>query len=220
MESPSSNVPTVTTITSLPLNTVDPCRRTAFNRIFASVYGCAILALFYHHLERLLIFSETTLPLFVSIFLFIADIVLAFMWTTTLAFRLFPVRRNEFPENLNKAVKEADLPALDAFICTADPYKEPPMGVVNTALSLMAYDYPAEKISVYVSDDGGSELTLFAFMEAAKFAAHWLPFCRRNNVMERSPEEYFASKNYPGPQSETAEKIKVKFCNFLKFSPN
>lgn len=60
------------------------------------------------------------------------------------------------------------------FVCTADPYKEPPIGVVNTVLSLMAYDYPTEKLSVYVSDDGGSQLTLFALVEAAKFAKHWL----------------------------------------------
>ena len=80
------------------------------------------------------------------------------------------------------------------------------MGVVNTALSVMAYDYPMEKISVYVSDDGGSQLTLFAFMEAAKFASYWLPFCRKNNIVERNPEVYFASKN---SSFSDAEKIKV-----------
>lgn len=67
------------------------------------------------------------------------------------------------------------------------------MNVVNTALSLMAYDYPPEKISVYVSDDGGSELTLFAFFEAAKFAKIWLPFCRDNNITDRCPEAFFRS---------------------------
>ena len=83
--------------------------------------------------------------------------------------------------------EESDYPALDVFICTADPYKEPPIGVVNTALSVMAYDYPVEKLSVYVSDDGGSQLTLFAFMEAARFATHWLPFCRKNKILEGVP---------------------------------
>nr|GME00518.1 cellulose synthase-like protein G3 [Ipomoea batatas] len=82
---------------------------------------------------------------------------------------------------------------MDVFICTADPTKEPPLDVVNTALSVMAYDYPPEKISVYVSDDGGSELTLFAFMEAAKFARHWLPFCRENKVVDRCPDVFFSS---------------------------
>ncbi|KAJ6705399.1 hypothetical protein OIU79_010159 [Salix purpurea] len=87
-----------------------------------------------------------------------------------------------------------------------DPYKEPPIGVVNTALAVMAYDYPAEKISVYVSDDGGSALTLFAFMEAAKFATHWLPFCKKNNILERSPEAYFGSNH---PCTSESEKIKM-----------
>ena len=103
------------------------------------------------------------------------------------------VYRSEFPEKLKEVVNESDFPALDVFICTADPYKEPPMSLVNTALSVMAYDYPAEKVSVYISDDGGSQITLFAFMEAAKFASHWLPFCRKNNIVDRSPDAYFAS---------------------------
>ncbi|XP_065618115.1 cellulose synthase-like protein G3 isoform X2 [Quercus suber] len=72
----------------------------------------------------------------------------------------------------------------------------------------MAYDYPTEKISVYVSDDGGSQLTLFAFMEAAKFASHWLPFCRKTNIIDRSPEAYFASKH---SWSSDAEKIKIMY---------
>ena len=90
-------------------------------------------------------------------------------------------------------MKKSDFPALDVFICTADLYKEPPIRLVSTASLVMAYDYPTEKISVYVSDDGGSQLTLFACMEAAKFASHWLPFCRKKNIIDRSLEAYFAS---------------------------
>jgi hypothetical protein len=74
----------------------------------------------------------------------------------------------------------------------------------------MAYDYPTEKISVYISDDGGSALTLFAFMEAAKFATHWLPFCKKNNILERSPEALFESNH---PCTSESEKIKVRYCN-------
>ena len=82
------------------------------------------------------------------------------------------------------------------------------MGTVNTALSVMAYDYPPEKLSIYVSDDGGSQLTLFALMEAAKFARHWLPFCRENNVMDRCPEAYFNSVFYANRSLE-ADNMKV-----------
>ena len=89
-------------------------------------------------------------------------------------------------------MKKSDFPALNVFICTADLYKEPPIRLVSIALSVMAYDYPTEKILVYVSNDGGSQLTLFACMEAAKFASHWLLFCRKTNIIDRSPEAYFA----------------------------
>ncbi|GAB4857627.1 hypothetical protein Ancab_015533 [Ancistrocladus abbreviatus] len=188
--------PSINTNSSLPLlHTHEPFCQTPFNRVFATVYLCAILALFYRH--TLKIFNSNTCHSFLLSLLFlIADAFLAFQWATVQSFQMRPIKRREFPENLEKVIsKESDYPTVDIFICTADPFKEPPMGVVNTALSVMAYDYPAEKISVYVSDDGGSELTLFAFMEAAKFSRYWLPFCKRNKVVERSPEACFRS-NY------------------------
>ncbi|XP_044476558.1 cellulose synthase-like protein G2 [Mangifera indica] len=178
----------------LPLNTLHPLRRTFFNRVFSSVYFCAILALVYHHVQTL-VNSQNLASFLVTVSLLLSDLVLAFMWVTSQSFHVRPVHRKEYPENLEKVMKPSDFPALDVFVCTADPYKEPPINVVNTALSVMAYDYPTEKLSVYVSDDGGSALTLFAFMEAAKFASHWLPFCREKNIMVRSPEVYFSTSN-------------------------
>ncbi|KAI3688838.1 hypothetical protein L2E82_46709 [Cichorium intybus] len=62
-------------------------------------------------------------------------------------------------------------------VCTTNPFREPPVRVVNIALSVMAYEYPMKKLLVNVWDVGGSQLTLFAFMEAAKFAKHCLPYC-------------------------------------------
>ncbi|KAC9618554.1 hypothetical protein E3N88_45549 [Mikania micrantha] len=183
-----------------------PC--TSFNRAFAIIYSFAILALIYHHLTTLFRHSTTVISVIITTTLLISDLILAFMWATTTSFRLCPVLRQTFPENLEKVLQEQDFPAIDIFICTADPYKEPPINVVNTALSLMAYDYPPEKISVYVSDDGGSELTLFAFMEAAKFSECWLPFCRDNNVMDRCPEVYFNSNHH--------EKTELRIENAMK----
>ncbi|KAK3434249.1 hypothetical protein EUGRSUZ_D01765 [Eucalyptus grandis] len=191
-----------------PLNSRKLLRRAILNRAFALAYACAILALFYHHVKTLLR-PATAANAIAALFLLLADVVLAFMWSTTQSFRLYPTRNEEFPENLEKVVGgTGGFPALDVFICTADPYKEPPMGVVNTALSVMAYEYPVEKLSVYVSDDGGSELTLFAFMEAARFAGHWLPFCRERNLVERSPEAYFASSHRDGTE---IDKIKMMY---------
>ena len=214
MEGPRLRECTATYAAHAPplLHTLEPSRRTGSNRVFAAVYTCAIIALFYRHVQTLL-YSKTLVSFYVTLTLFVSDLILAFMWASGQAFRMRPVYRKEYPENIEKFMKTSDLPGLDVFICTEDPYKEPPMNVVNTALSVMAYDYPTEKISIYVSDDGGSALTLFAFMEAAKFATHWLPFCRKNDIAERSPDEYFAS-NYS--RSSETEKIKVTpFLNHL-----
>ncbi|XP_008807239.2 cellulose synthase-like protein G3 [Phoenix dactylifera] len=179
---------------------VDPLAR--FNRVHSLLYSLGILALLYRHCTSFL-----ASPSFLSLLLFLADLVLAFMWGLVQPFRWRSVRRREFPERLMDTVgRREDLPALDVFICTADPHKEPPMSVVSTALSVMAFDYPTDRLSVYVSDDGGSEVTLFAFMEAAMFARYWLPFCRENGVQERSPEAYFSSN-----MCENYDKMKMMY---------
>nr|XP_023881279.1 cellulose synthase-like protein G3 [Quercus suber]POF22915.1 cellulose synthase-like protein g3 [Quercus suber] len=211
---------TSSSTTSTPaFHTLRQARRAALNRVFAVVYSCAILALLYHHALKL-IHSTSLASLFISLSLFISDIFLAFVWVTRQSFRMNPVYRSEFPEKLKEVVNESDFPALDVFICTADPYKEPPMSVVNTALSVIAYEYPAEKVSVYISDDGGSQMTLFALMEAAKFASHWLPFCRKNNLVDRSPDAYFASNHTPCSETEKIEimyeSMKIKVDNVLE----
>ncbi|KVH91769.1 Cellulose synthase [Cynara cardunculus var. scolymus] len=129
-----------------------PC--THFNRVFAIIYTCAILSLLHHHFLTLLRHSTTVVSATITASFLISDLILAFMWATTTSFRLRPILRETYPENLEEVVDRTDFPAMDIFICTADPYKEPPMNVTNTALSLMAYDYPPEKISVYVIYEG------------------------------------------------------------------
>uniref|UniRef100_M1A4Z2 Cellulose synthase CslG n=1 Tax=Solanum tuberosum TaxID=4113 RepID=M1A4Z2_SOLTU len=130
-----------------------------------------------------------------------------FMWFTSQSFRTRPIASEQFPEMLEKF--EDDFPVLDVFICTADPYREPPGNLANTILSVLAYDYPTEKLSIYVSDDGESELTLFALAEAARFGVHWLPFCRENGVVERCPDAYFSSDNYA--ENSQLHKIKLMY---------
>ena len=66
------------------------------------------------------------------------------------------------------------------------------MEVMNTVISAMALDYPADKLCVYFSDDGGSCVTLSAIKEAWRFSKCWLPFCRRFGLKSRCPEAYFA----------------------------
>ncbi|KAL5718945.1 hypothetical protein ACHQM5_011795 [Ranunculus cassubicifolius] len=195
------------TVSSPPLHTIELHPNRIINRVFALIYMCALIGLFCHHIHSLL-HCTTTLSTFLHLSLLLADAIFAFMWSTTTAFRMYPIIRKTYPENLLSVLDYKDYPGLDVFICTADPYKEPPINVVNTALSVLAYDYPADKVSVYVSDDGGSVVTLFAFMEAAKFASYWLPFCKEKKLMDRCPKAYFGSTqaNTWGAESE---KIKV-----------
>ncbi|KAK9941196.1 hypothetical protein M0R45_017815 [Rubus argutus] len=121
-----------------------------------------------------------------------AELWFGFYWLVTQASRWNRIYRHTFKDRLSQRY-ENELPGVDIFVCTADPTVEPPMMVINTVLSVMAYDYPPEKLSVYLSDDGGSELTCYALLEAAEFAKHWIPYCKKYNVEPRSPAAYFAS---------------------------
>ncbi|XP_050140256.1 cellulose synthase-like protein E1 isoform X3 [Malus sylvestris] len=121
-----------------------------------------------------------------------AEIWFGFYWLLTQASRWNPVYRHTFKDRLSQRY-ENELPGVDVFVCTADATIEPPLMVINTVLSVMAYDYPPEKLSVYLSDDGGSEITYYALLEAAEFAKQWIPYCKRYKVEPRSPAAYFVS---------------------------
>lgn len=77
---------------------------------------------------------------------------------------------------------------------TVDTSKEPPLVTANTVLSILALDYPTEKVTCYVSDDGADMLTFEALSETSEFACKWVPFCKRFNIEPRAPECYFAKK--------------------------
>ncbi|KAL5865222.1 hypothetical protein ACOSQ3_002736 [Xanthoceras sorbifolium] len=85
-----------------------------------------------------------------------------------------------------------ELPAVEMFVTTADPMLEPP---IVTVLSLMALDYPANKLACYVSDDSCSPLYLHALFEASKLAKLWVPFCKKYNVKVRAPFKYFSDES-------------------------
>ncbi|GLU05362.1 hypothetical protein SLE2022_224640 [Rubroshorea leprosula] len=99
--------------------------------------------------------------------------------------------------NPNNPSGKSDLPGIDVFVSTADPEKEPPLVTANTILSILAADYPVDKLSCYVSDDGGALLTFEAMAEAASFAKLWVPFCRKHDIEPRNPESYFNMKRDP-----------------------
>ncbi|CAN6458814.1 unnamed protein product [Victoria cruziana] len=86
------------------------------------------------------------------------------------------------------------LSSVDIFVSTVDPMKEPPLVTANTVLSILAVDYPVDKISCYVSDDGASILTFEALSETAEFGRKWVPFCKKFAIEPRAPEMYFSLK--------------------------
>ncbi|XP_050288230.1 cellulose synthase-like protein E6 [Quercus robur] len=128
--------------------------------------------------------------------LFFSELWFCFYWFATTVVRWNPIYRNTFKDLLSHRYEKA-LPGVDIFVCTADPVIEPPVMVINTVLSVMAYDYPPEKLSVYLSDDGGSDLTFYAMLEASRFSKIWLPFCKKFKIEPRSPEAYFRTAVEP-----------------------
>ena len=121
-----------------------------------------------------------------------ADLWFGFYWVLRQALRWNPVFRQVFKNRLSQG-HEKNLPSVDILVCTANPEIEPAMMLINTVLSVMAFDYPTEKLSVYLSDDAASDITFYALLEASEFAEHWLPFCKRLNVEPRSPAAFVKS---------------------------
>ncbi|RWR85692.1 cellulose synthase-like protein G3 [Cinnamomum micranthum f. kanehirae] len=178
-----------------PLHTLRVERiRATINRAFLSVHSLMLLALLYYRVSWLFFFFLTshshswsfTLTWFL---LLTSELTISFIWLLAAAYRWRPLSRTAFPELLSD---DHQLPGIDVFICTADPAKEPPLDVMNTVVSAMALDYPAEKLWVYLSDDGGADITLYATRKAFSFAMVWLPFCRKYGVRTRCPDAYFS----------------------------
>nr|KJB44618.1 hypothetical protein B456_007G261400 [Gossypium raimondii] len=128
--------------------------------------------------------------------LFLSELWFCIYWFFTTVSRWNSVYRLPYIDRLSQRFGK-ELPGIDIFVCTADPLMEPPSMVVNTVLSVMAYDYPPEKLSIYLSDDGGSDLTFYAMLEAANFSKTWLPFCKKLEVEPTSPEAYFRTASEP-----------------------
>uniref|UniRef100_A0ACD5VF57 Uncharacterized protein n=1 Tax=Avena sativa TaxID=4498 RepID=A0ACD5VF57_AVESA len=120
-----------------------------------------------------------------------ADLVLLFLWLLSQAPMLRPVSRAAFPGRLSRPA----LLAVDVMVVTADPDKEPAAKVMNTVISAMALDYPGGRLTVYLSDDAGSPLTLLAARKAYAFASVWVPFCRKYGVQCPCPERFFAGSD-------------------------
>ncbi|XP_068658841.1 cellulose synthase-like protein H1 isoform X1 [Aristolochia californica] len=119
----------------------------------------------------------------------------AFMWLLNMNINWSPVVYKTHPERLLGRVSE--LPPVDMFVTTADAALEPPIITIDTVLSLLAVDYPANKLACYVSDDGGSPVTFYSLLQAAEFAKQWIPFCKKYKVEVRAPSVYFSRHSQP-----------------------
>ncbi|XP_031263386.1 cellulose synthase-like protein B4 [Pistacia vera] len=126
---------------------------------------------------------------------FLCELWFTFNWILIVCTRWTPMLYKPFPERLQQRVPE--LPPMDVFVTTADAVLEPPILTVNTVLSLLAVDYPANKLACYVSDDGCSPLIFYSLVEATKFAKLWVPFCRKNNIQVGAPFRYFLDESKP-----------------------
>ncbi|KAB2009430.1 hypothetical protein ES319_D10G166200v1 [Gossypium barbadense] len=161
------------------------------NRLHILFHFTVTLLLLYYRISHF--FNGNSLPALSWALITISEIIFTFIWCLTQAFRWRPLSRtvsiDEIPANMN-------LEGLDVFVCTADPRKEPTMEVMNTIISALALDYPPGKLAVYLSDDGGSYITLYALKEAFAFSKRWLPFCMKYRIKTRCPEAFFSLAKY------------------------
>ncbi|PNY00692.1 cellulose synthase-like protein d1-like [Trifolium pratense] len=147
----------------------------------------------------------------------VCELWFAFSWLLDVLPKLNPINRSadlvalhdkfDQPSPSNPTGR-SDLPSLDVFVSTADPEKEPPLVTANTILSILGVDYPIEKVSCYISDDGGAILTFEAMAEAVKFAEVWVPFCRKHNIEPRNPDAYFSIKKDPTKNKKRPDFVK------------
>ncbi|KAK9288155.1 hypothetical protein L1049_016603 [Liquidambar formosana] len=147
----------------------------------------------------------------------VCEIWFAFSWILDILPKLNPINRStdlaalrdkfEQPSPANPQGR-SDLPGVDIFVSTADPEKEPPLVTANTILSILAVDYPVEKLSCYISDDGAASLTFEAMAEAVNFAEMWVPFCRKHNIEPRNPDSYFSIKTDPTKNKKRPDFVK------------
>ncbi|MBA0759794.1 hypothetical protein Gotri_022627, partial [Gossypium trilobum] len=171
----------------IPSSKINPYRMIIIIRL-------AILGLFFHY--RLLHPVRDAYGLWLTSV--ICEIWFAVSWILDQFPKWYPIERETYLDRLSlryeKEGKLSELASIDVFVSTVDPMKEPPLITANTVLSILAVDYPVDKVACYVSDDGAAMLTFEALSETSEFARKWVPFCKKFNIEPRAPEWYFSQK--------------------------
>ncbi|XP_022140588.1 cellulose synthase-like protein H1 isoform X1 [Momordica charantia] len=178
--------------------------RVAITRPIDAVLDAAICFLLISLLAYRLLFLCNHGFSFLHAAAFLCESWFTFISLLHVSIKFNPVRFTTYPHRLRLLKRAEDLPRVDVFVTTADPTLEPPIITVNTVLSVLALDYPANKLACYVSDDACSPLTFYSLTQALKFAQIWVPFCRKYGVQVRAPFRYF-SGSYSTDDGESAE---------------
>ncbi|KAF9621845.1 hypothetical protein IFM89_028433 [Coptis chinensis] len=183
----SEGVQPLSTIVPVPSNKITPYRIVIITRLI-------ILGLFFHY--RITNPVESAYGLWLTSI--ICEIWFAVSWVLDQFPKWSPINRVTYTDILSSRFEReggvSELSAVDFFVSTVDPLKEPPLITANTVLSILAVDYPVEKVSCYVSDDGAAMLTFESLAETAEFARKWVPFCKKYSIEPRAPEFYFSQK--------------------------
>ncbi|MED6218597.1 hypothetical protein PIB30_028031 [Stylosanthes scabra] len=177
-----------------PLFVTKEARYRGAYKVFASTILVSIALILFYRVTNIPTTTSATESL-AWIAMLVSEILFGLYWIITQSVRWRIAFQSPSKHTLLQRYDEEKMPGVDIFVCTADPMLEPPLMVMNTILSAMAYNYPSNKLSVYLSDDGGSELTFYALFKASTFSKHWLPFCRAFNLQTRSPQAYFSPQN-------------------------
>ncbi|CAN0853534.1 Cellulose synthase A catalytic subunit 8 [UDP-forming] [Linum grandiflorum] len=178
-----------------PLSEIIPMSRNKLTPYRAVIImRLVILGLFFHY--RITNPVDSAFGLWLTSV--ICEIWFAFSWVLDQFPKWSPINRITYLDNLSARFERpgepCELAAVDFFVSTVDPLKEPPLITANTVLSILALDYPVEKVSCYVSDDGAAMLSFESLAETAEFARKWVPFCKKYSIEPRAPEFYFSQK--------------------------
>ncbi|KAF8031008.1 hypothetical protein BT93_D0255 [Corymbia citriodora subsp. variegata] len=178
-----------------PLSTIIPIHKSKLAPYrTVIIMRLIILALFFHY--RVTHPVDSAYPLWLTSI--ICEIWFAYSWVLDQFPKWSPINRITHVDRLSarheREGEPSELAAVDFFVSTVDPLKEPPLITANTVLSILAVDYPVDKVSCYLSDDGAAMLTFESLVETADFARKWVPFCKKFSIEPRTPEFYFSQK--------------------------
>jgi cellulose synthase (UDP-forming) len=119
-------------------------------RLVALAFGTAIVLRYVYWRTTSTLPPVNQLESFIpGLLLYLAEMYSVFM----LFLSLFIVAR-PLPSRPSQPVDEDDLPSVDVFIPS---YNEDPVLLADTIAAAMALDYPADRLTVWLLDDGGTD---------------------------------------------------------------